>query len=364
MNSDLNNLIGKPFDDLVSFFQSIGEKEYRAKQLMDWLYQRGVFDFDAMTDLNKKLREYLNQNCSLEIAMATKMQTSSDGTIKWVIDQGQAQAIETVYIPEKSRRTLCVSSQIGCLIDCPFCATGHQGFNRNLSSAEIIGQVLLAQQALRQELQQDHSITNIVFMGMGEPLANFSETIKAIKILTDPNGFNLSRRRVTISTSGLVPQIMKLADYVNVSLAISLHAPFNKLRDELVPINRRHPIEALLDACWFYAKNGRLKTVTFEYTLLEGVNDQPRHARQLCKLLKDRPAKVNLIPFNTFPGVAYQPTSIYQINEFRNILLESGIMTITRTTRGDDIKAACGQLSGTVNNLAKQSLGQKLKTIN
>jgi 23S rRNA (adenine2503-C2)-methyltransferase len=201
-------------------------------------------------------------------------------------------------------------------------------------------------------------------MGMGEPLANFSETIRAIKILTDPNGFNLSRRRVTISTSGLVPQIMKLADYVNVSLAISLHAPFNKLRDELVPINRRHPIETLLDACWFYAKNGRLKTVTFEYTLLEGVNDQPRHARQLCKLLKDRPAKVNLIPFNTFPGVAYQPTPIYQINEFRNILLESGIMTITRTTRGDDIKAACGQLSGVVKNLAKQSLGQKLKTIN
>ena len=317
-----------------------------------------------MTDLNKDLRQYLHQNYCLYIPMSTKKEQSSDGTIKWMIDQGASQAIEAVYIPEKKRGTLCISSQIGCLIDCPFCATGHQGFNRNLSSAEIIGQVLLAKQDLQNEFKRDDLITNVVFMGMGEPLANFSETVRATKILTDPNGFNISRRRVTISTSGLVPQILKLAEHLNVSLAISLHAPFDDLRDELVPINRIHPIESLLDACWFYAKRQNLKNVTFEYTLLKDVNDRQEHANQLAKLLKDRPAKVNLIPFNTFPGVVYQPTPIYQINEFRNILLESGIMTITRTTRGDDIKAACGQLSGKVNNLAKQSLGQKLKTIN
>ena len=361
MNTNKNNLIGRPFDDLVSFFQGIGEKKYRAKQLMDWLYHRSIFDFDSMTDLNKDLRQYLDQNYSLHIPMSTKKERSFDGTIKWMIDQGGSQAIEAVYIPEKNRGTLCVSSQIGCLIDCPFCATGHQGFNRNLSSAEIIGQVLLAKQDLQNEFKRDDLITNIVFMGMGEPLANFSETVRATKILTDPNGFNISRRRVTISTSGLVPQIIKLADHVNVSLAISLHAPFDELRNELVPINRIHPIESLLSACWFYAKKQNLKTVTFEYTLLKNVNDLREHAKQLAKLLKNRPAKVNLIPFNKFPGVVYEPTPPDQINEFRNILLESGIMAITRTTRGDDIQAACGQLSGTVNNLAKKSLRQKLK---
>jgi len=359
--TDKNNLIGRPFDDLVSFFHSIGEKKYRAKQLMDWLYRRSIFDFDSMTDLNKDLRQYLHQNYCLYIPMSTKKELSSDGTIKWMIDQGASQAIEAVYIPEKKRGTLCISSQIGCLIDCPFCATGHQGFNRNLSSAEIIGQVLLAKQDLQNEFKRDDLITNVVFMGMGEPLANFSETVRATKILTDPNGFNISRRRVTISTSGLVPQILKLADHLNVSLAISLHAPFDDLRDELVPINRIHPIESLLDACWFYAKRQNLKNVTFEYILLKNVNDRPEHAKQLVKLLKNQPAKVNLIPFNKFPGVVYEPTPADQINEFRNILLESGIMTITRTTRGDDIQAACGQLSGTVNNLAKKSLGQKLK---
>ena len=218
-----------------------------------------------------------------------------------MIDQGVSQAIEAVYIPEKKRGTLCISSQIGCLIDCPFCATGHQGFNRNLSSAEIIGQVLLAKQDLQNEFKRDDLITNVVFMGMGEPLANFSETVRATKILTDPNGFNISRRRVTISTSGLVPQIRKLADHLNVSLAISLHAPFDNLRDELVPINKIHPIESLLDACWFYAKRQNLKNVTFEYTLLKNVNDRSEHAKQLAKLLKNQPAKVNLIPFNKFP---------------------------------------------------------------
>ncbi|MBM23970.1 MAG: 23S rRNA (adenine(2503)-C(2))-methyltransferase RlmN [Gammaproteobacteria bacterium] len=361
MKTNKNNLIGMPLDDLVSFFQSIGEKKYRAKQLMDWLYRRSIFDFNSMTDLNKDLRKYLNQNYCLHIPMATKKEKSSDGTIKWIIGLGESQAIEAVYIPEKSRGTLCVSSQIGCLIDCPFCATGHQGFNRNLSSAEIIGQVLLAKQDLKNKYKRDDLITNIVFMGMGEPLANFSETVRATKILTDPNGFNISRRRVTISTSGLVPQILKLGDHLNVSLAISLHAPFDDLRDELVPINRVHPIESLLDACWFYAKKQNLKNITFEYTLLKDVNDLPEHANQLAKLLRSQPAKVNLIPFNKFPGVLYDPTPADHIDEFRNILLKSGIMTLTRRTRGSDIQAACGQLSGTVNNLAKKSLRQKLK---
>ena len=345
-----------PLEDLVSFFNEIDEKDYRAKQLMQWIYAKHIFDFDLMTNFNLELRSHLNQNCSLDFDAAIQNELSEDGTQKWLIGKKDNQIIETVFIPEDKRGTLCISSQVGCLIDCPFCATGHQGFNRNLSSSEIIGQVLLA----RGELDEDR-LTNIVFMGMGEPLANYPEVIKAIKILNDPHGFNISRRRITVSTSGLVPQLYKLSEEVGVSLAVSLHAANDKLRDELVPINRKHPISELLDACWHYANVQNLRSVTFEYTMLKDVNDSLNDAKQLSKLLEGQPAKVNLIPFNPFPGVKFKPTDQNQINDFRNILLESGIMTTTRKTRGDDIQAACGQLSGQVMNLAKKTLRQKLK---
>ena len=309
-----------------------------------------------MTNFNLELRDYLNQNLSLDFDDAMRTEVSEDGTKKWLIGKKDNQIIETVFIPEENRGTLCISSQVGCLIDCPFCATGHQGFNRNLESNEIIGQVILAKELLKSD-----RLTNIVFMGMGEPLANYPEVIKAIKILNDPHGFNISRRRITVSTSGLVNQLYKLAEEVGVSLAVSLHAANNSLRDELVPINRKHPINELLDACWHYAEIQNLRSVTFEYTMLQGVNDSKEDAVELSKLLKNKPAKVNLIPFNPFPGVKFEPSNRKTINEFRNILLESGIMTTTRKTRGDDIQAACGQLSGQVMNRAKKTLGQKLK---
>ena len=345
-----------PLEDLVTFFNQIDQKDYRAKQLMQWVYAKHIFDFNLMTNFNLELRDYLNQNLSLDFDDAMRTEVSEDGTKKWLIGKKDNQIIETVFIPEENRGTLCISSQVGCLIDCPFCATGHQGFNRNLESNEIIGQVILAKELLKSD-----RLTNIVFMGMGEPLANYPEVIKAIKILNDPHGFNISRRRITVSTSGLVNQLYKLAEEVGVSLAVSLHAANNSLRDELVPINRKHPINELLDACWHYAEIQNLRSVTFEYTMLQGVNDSKEDAIELSKLLKNKPAKVNLIPFNPFPGVKFEPSNRKTINEFRNILLESGIMTTTRKTRGDDIQAACGQLSGQVMNRAKKTLGQKLK---
>ena len=357
MSQIQNNLLGLPQSELQEFFQGIEEKNYRAKQLMQWIYAKGVYDFNLMTNFNFNLREYLNENCTLGFDNSNRTDFSKDGTVKWLIEKQDQQIIETVFIPEESRGTLCISSQIGCLIDCPFCATGHQGFNRNLKAHEIIGQILVAKESLGSEKR----ITNVVFMGMGEPLANYPEVIRSIKILNDPQGFNISRRRITVSTSGLVPQLHKLGDEVGVALAISLHAPSNKLRDELVPINRKHPIEELLDACWLYARKQNLKTVTFEYTMLKGVNDSKENARKLARLLRGKPAKINLIPFNTFPGVKFESTEAKKINEFRNILLESGIMTITRRTRGEDIQAACGQLSGSVRNLAKKTLREKLK---
>ena len=352
-----NNLLGLPSQELQEFFEGLEEKTYRAKQLMQWVYSKQVYDFNLMTNFNVDLREYLDRHCTLTFDLSSRTDVSKDGTTKWLIGKQGKQIIETVFIPEHHRGTLCISSQIGCLIDCPFCATGQQGFNRNLKAHEIIGQILVA----RESLGEEQKITNIVFMGMGEPLANYPEVIKTVKILNDPNGFNISRRRITISTSGLVPQLHKLGDEVGVALAISLHAPNDKLRDELVPINRKHPIADLLEACWLYAKKQNLKTITFEYTMLKGVNDGKEQAKELAKLLKNKPAKVNLIPFNTFPGVKFEASDRENIDEFRNILLESGIMTITRKTRGKDIQAACGQLSGSVRNLAKKTLRQKLK---
>jgi 23S rRNA (adenine2503-C2)-methyltransferase len=295
-------------------------------------------------------------------------QRSSDGTIKWLLRMDQVQGIETVYIPEPDRGTLCISSQVGCAMDCSFCSTAQQGFNRNLSVAEIVGQVWLAHRELTAEGMETRTdgstygrkITNIVLMGMGEPLANYRNVVPAMRIFMDDLGYDLSRRRVTLSTSGLVPQIYKLAEECNVALAVSLHAPNDELRNELVPINRKHPIEELLKACWHYLNEQNGRSITFEYVMLDGVNDKPEHARQLARLLRGRPAKLNLIPFNIFPGTRYKRSPAAVIVRFRDILNENGVIATIRRTRGDDIDAACGQLAGKVTDRTSVRLGTRL----
>jgi 23S rRNA (adenine2503-C2)-methyltransferase len=297
-------------------------------------------------------------------------QRSSDGTVKWMLRMDEVQGIETVYIPEPDRGTLCISSQVGCAMDCSFCATAQQGFNRNLSVAEIVGQVWLAHRELTAEGMETRTdgstygrkITNIVLMGMGEPLANYRNVVPAMRIFMDDLGYDLSRRRVTLSTSGLVPQIYKLAAECNVALAVSLHAPNDALRDELVPINRKHPIEELLAACWHYLDEQNGRSITFEYVMLDGINDKPEHARQLARLLRGRPAKLNLIPFNIFPGTRYRRSPAAAILRFRDILNESGVIATIRRTRGDDIDAACGQLAGKVTDRTLVRLGSRRTT--
>jgi len=301
-------LLGLPRAELEQLFAALGEKPFRARQLMRWLYGRGVLEPAAMTDLSVALRGLLAARADLELPAVAGVHESADGTIKWRLAVGQGQLVETVFIPEPGRGTLCVSSQVGCALDCSFCATGRQGFNRNLSVAEIIGQVVLARRELGLVAGRS-PITNVVFMGMGEPLANFRPVVQACQVLVDDLGYQLSRRRVTVSTSGLVPQIYRLAEQANVALAVSLHAPDDRLRDELVPINRRHPIAELLAACWHYARRTNAVGITFEYVMLAGVNDSTGHARRLAALLRDRPAKVNLIPFNPFPGGRYERSS-------------------------------------------------------
>lgn len=359
MSASPVNLLGLPRRELESFLAELNEKPYRARQLMRWIYRDRVFDPEAMTDLSQGLRDKLAELACFDLPDVTKVQHAKDGTIKWLISVGGGQDIEAVFIPESSRGTLCVSSQVGCAMDCPFCATGRQGFNRNLSAAEIIGQVLVAQQCLDE--QGDGSrITNVVFMGMGEPLANFRELVPACDLLTDDLGFAISRRRVTVSTSGLVPHIYKLAEGTNVALAISLHASNDELRDELVPINRRHPIAELLESCWDYAEATNAKTITFEYIMLKDVNDSAADARALARLLKGHPAKVNLIPYNPVEGIIYDRSTKAKIDAFRQILLDNKVMTVTRRPRGDDIDAACGQLAGRLDNKVRVPLGQKL----
>ena len=349
------NLIGLAPDALADFFEGIGERSFRARQVMRWIYGRGVLDFREMTDISLRLRRELRQIATLEIPPAGRVEESVDGTRKWLVNVGGGQAVETVYIPEPNRATLCISSQAGCVMDCPFCATGHSGFNRNLRAAEILGQVLLA----NRELGSPSAITNVVFMGMGEPLANYREVVPVAKLLTDDHGLGLSRRRVTISTVGLVPQIRRLAKDCNVALAVSLHAPTDALRDELVPINRRHPIAELLHACWHYAEGLASRQITFEYVMLAGVNDSLDDAARLAGLLRDRPAKVNLIPFNSFPGAAYRCSAPEVIDLFCTHLRSRGVVATIRRTRGDDIDAACGQLAGQVTNRVRVRLGDK-----
>mgnify|MGYP001177334942 FL=1 len=350
------NLLGLAPGELRYFFKGLGEKPYRAHQVMHWVYRRGVLDFHGMTDLSVQFRKRLDLIATLDLPEIAHTDRSKDGTTKWLVNVGSGQAVETVFIPELSRGTLCISSQAGCALDCAFCATGYHGFNRNLTAAEILGQVFLANRGLKIE----GAITNIVFMGMGEPLANYRNVMPVVQLLVDDYGFGLSRRRVTISTAGLVPMIYRLAKECNVALAVSLHAPTDDLRDQLVPINKRHPIRQLLKACWHYAEEIASRQITFEYVMLRDVNDSLEQARQLTGLVRGRPAKVNLIPFNSFPGAQFQCSSKHAIDEFCQYLRSRGVVTTIRQTRGNDIDAACGQLAGKVENRMRVRLRDKV----
>ncbi len=353
------NLLGLSGDELERYFAARGEKPFRARQLMQWIHQRGAVDFATMTDLSKALRQRLSEEAEIEMPRVLSRHDSDDGTVKWLFASGSGQAVETVFIPEPGRGTLCISSQVGCALDCTFCATGAQGFNRNLSSAEIIGQVRHAIGELPRRDNGDAAVTNVVFMGMGEPLANYRNVLSALELLVSDYAYGLSRRRVTVSTSGIVPHIDKLADDCNVSLAVSLHAPDDELRDELVPVNKLHPIGKLLDACWRYAARRANRFITFEYVMLRGVNDSLAQADQLAGLLSNRPAKVNLIPFNPFAGTRFARSSNDTILHFQNRLRRHGLVATTRRTRGDDIDAACGQLAGKVSDRVRSPLGKK-----
>jgi 23S rRNA (adenine2503-C2)-methyltransferase len=351
------DLLGKDHDALVAFFESIGEKPFRAKQVMKWIHQMGVSDFDLMTNISKSLREKLKQNAWIRSPKIITEQISDDGTIKWLIEVDQQNSIETVFIPEADRGTLCISSQVGCALDCSFCATAQQGFNRNLENWEIIAQMWAANKALGANPKAERKISNVVFMGMGEPLLNVTHVFPVAKLLMDDNAYGLSKRRVTISTAGVVPAIDRLKAEVDVSLAISLHAPNNALRDELVPVNKKYPLEVLMPALRRYVADGHAKKhITVEYVMLDQVNDEIEHAHQLVGLLGDLVCKVNLIPFNPFPNTPYLRSSNNRVHRFQRVLHEAGINCTIRKTRGDDIDAACGQLAGKVKDRTKRTL--------
>lgn len=350
------NLLDFNYQQLRNFFSEIGDKPYRAQQVMQWIHQAGFHDFSQMTNLGKSLRERLSLVAEIRLPEIVTCQKSADGTHKWLLKLDCGNCIETVFIPEATRGTLCVSSQVGCALNCSFCSTAKQGFNRNLSTGEIIGQVWLAVRELSQQNgAHDKQVTNVVMMGMGEPLLNFDNVVAAMDIMMDDFAYGLSKRRVTLSTSGVLPELERLREASPVALAVSLHAPNDELRNELVPINKKYPLAELMALCKRYFKNEPKRKVTFEYVMLKGVNDQPEHAAQLIKLLRDVPAKVNLIPFNPFPMTQYQRSSQATIDAFREKLIAKGINTITRKTRGDDIDAACGQLAGEVKDRTSRS---------
>lgn len=354
--SSLTNLMGLDRQAMENYFIAMGEKSFRASQVMKWIHQVGVNDFAEMSNLSKNLREQLAQIAVVSAPEIISDQLSEDGTRKWLLKVPGKSAIEMVFIPEDSRGTLCVSSQVGCTLNCSFCATGKQGYNRDLSVAEIVGQVWLAKHLLAEQYKTDARIvSNVVMMGMGEPLMNFDSVVSAMRIMQDDFCFGLSKRRITLSTAGVVPKIDELKQACPVSLAVSLHAPNDELRNELVPLNKKYPIKQLLDACNRYVADSARARITFEYVMLEGINDDLEHARQLVKLMKTVPSKVNLIPFNTFEGIDYKRSSNSRINRFRDILHESGIIVTVRRTRGDDIEAACGQLAGDVMDRTKRS---------
>ena len=348
------NLLDFDLDGLAAFCEKLGEKRFRATQLFRWIHQKGASSFDQMSDLAKSLREKLASTAHIQGLDVISQQISADGTIKWLFDAGDGNAVESVYIPEDDRGTLCVSSQAGCAVGCRFCSTGHQGFSRNLSTGEIVAQLWFAEHFLRQYLKRsDRVITNVVMMGMGEPLQNYNALIPALRVMLDDHGYGLSRRRLTVSTSGVVPMMDRLAQDCPVALAVSLHAPNDTLRDNLVPLNRKYPIAELLDACNRYLQHAPRDFITFEYCMLDGVNDEPEHARQLIALVRQHATggvwcKFNLIPFNPFPESGLRRSSHERVQAFAKILLDAGIVTTVRKTRGDDIDAACGQLAGDV----------------
>ena len=350
------NLLGLDRQAMEAFFAAMGEKAFRATQVMKWIYHHGVDDFEAMTDLSKALRTRLSETAEVALPEIALDQPSRDGTRKWLLRLRDGNCIETVFIPDAERGTLCVSSQVGCSLNCSFCSTARQGYSRNLSVDEIVGQVAVASRALGIPVNKgERVVTNVVLMGMGEPLLNFDNVVAAMRLMVDDLGFGISRRRVTVSTAGLVPAIDKLHETLDVSLAVSLHAPNDELRDRLVPLNRKYPISELLEACRRYVADKPHRRVTFEYVMLAGVNDTPAHARELARVLRSVPAKVNLIPFNPFPGGDYARSEAAAIDRFRDILMKANLMTITRKTRGEDIDAACGQLVGKVNDRTRRA---------
>ena len=365
------NLLDFNADQLTHFVAEMGEKSFRAKQLLKWIHQRGVADFDAMTDIAKSFRQKLAEHAVVTIPGLMTEQVASDGTYKWLLDVGAANGIETVFIPEDDRGTLCVSSQVGCALECTFCSTGRQGFNRNLTTGEIVGQLWWANHRLSADAarlgEKPHegarAVSNVVFMGMGEPLANYDNVVGALKLMLDDNAYGLSRRRVTLSTSGLVPAIDRLREDCPVALAISLHAPNDRIRDEIVPINRKYPLKELLASCQRYLEKAPRDFITFEYIMLAGVNDQPEHARELVGLMRDMPCKFNLIPFNPFPESGYNRSGRDAILPFRDILIEAGYVVTVRKVRGDDIDAACGQLAGQVQDRTRRKEKMGVQTI-
>lgn len=354
--SELNktNLMELDQRSMERFFVELGSKAFHGRNVFKWIHKQGVIDFNQMTDISKRLRVQLESLAEIRLPELVFEQPARDGTRKWVLQLDDGQRIETVYIPDGERSTICVSSQVGCALNCSFCSTARQGFNRNLSVAEIIGQVWVASREL------GHPPTNIVLMGMGEPLANFDAVVTAMDIMQDDSAYMLSKYRVTISTSGIVPALRQLREVSDVSLAVSLHAPTNELRDQLVPINQKYPLEELIPACRDFIKGDKRRKITWEYVMLDGINDSIQHAKALIRLLEGTPSKLNLIPFNPFPGTSYKTSPPERVEVFRQRLMKAGIISITRKTRGEDIDAACGQLVGRVKDRSQRELKRKM----
>jgi len=353
--SEKTNLLDLNQDELKEFFVSLDEKPFRATQIMKWIYHEGVIDFEQMTNISKALRSKLATLAEITLPTMSLEQPSADGTRKWILELADGNKIETVFIPEKGRGTLCVSSQVGCTLNCTFCSTATQGFNRNLTTAEIIGQVVFANRTLGIPVNKAVlPVTNVVMMGMGEPLMNFDNVIRAMQLMNDDIGGGISKRRITLSTSGVVPRMLELREACDVSLAVSLHAPEDELRNELVPINKKYPIKQLLDACNHYVQGKARRRVTFEYIMIDGVNDTLAHAKKLARILEVVPSKINLIPFNPYPGSDYRRSQDDVIQAFQDYLIAAGYTTIVRKTRGDDIDAACGQLVGKVHDRTRR----------
>lgn len=350
------NLLGLDKKAMQSFFADIGEKSYRAEQVLKWIHFNGAQDFQSMTNISKDLRQKLSDIAEISLPQVIFEKAAEDGTYKWLLRLSDGNCIETVFIPEKTRGTLCISSQVGCILNCDFCSTGKQGFNRNLSTAEIISQLWIAVRKLsKTNGMHDHQVTNVVMMGMGEPLLNFDNVVPALSLMLDDFAYGLSKRRVTVSTAGVVPMMYKLREMTDVALAVSLHAPNDELRDKIVPLNKKYPLEELMKVCREYFKDDNRRSITMEYVMLADVNDSSEHARQLIRILNGVKAKMNLIPFNPFPHTDYQRSDMNTIMKFRDILMKAGINTTIRRTRGDDIDAACGQLVGQVKDRTRRN---------